>query len=239
MRIRKHAKISPLIYEASSLEEKGILIQTPHVINCQLNQSPWDVMIFPPPPFSSSSEEPEEVILPPQPPLPNLYQFDEEDDTYMADLTLPDSIAVDHNAPKKFELGDNKSLDKNNNGGNGNELVEQKKVGQCRKKGKEGNNFCQKNPQSSPVVVVKKSVSRRPVRPNKKQAVLSSSSSSHNNNNNPYEYYYYSGFGPRWGKKRGSVTAVISDSDHSAAAANKKTNVALLKGNGNGNGFIL
>ncbi|KAI3460985.1 hypothetical protein Pfo_017648 [Paulownia fortunei] len=54
MRIRKHAKISPLVYAASSLKP-GTVIQT-HV--CQLNQSPWDVMSFSPP------------STPPRPPLP-------------------------------------------------------------------------------------------------------------------------------------------------------------------------
>lgn len=39
MRIRKHAKISPLIYAASSLQ--------PATLVCQLNQSPWDVISFP------------------------------------------------------------------------------------------------------------------------------------------------------------------------------------------------
>ncbi|KAL2463744.1 uncharacterized protein Fot_53400 [Forsythia ovata] len=42
MRIRKNAKISPLIYAASSLKP-GTMLQT-HV--CPLNQSPWDVMNF-------------------------------------------------------------------------------------------------------------------------------------------------------------------------------------------------
>ncbi|XP_057798157.1 uncharacterized protein LOC131014262 [Salvia miltiorrhiza] len=46
MRIRKHAKISPLLYATSSLKA-GALLQT-HV--CLLNQSPWDVITFSPPP---------------------------------------------------------------------------------------------------------------------------------------------------------------------------------------------
>ncbi|KAL1561340.1 hypothetical protein AAHA92_04057 [Salvia divinorum] len=54
MRIRKHAKISPLLYAPSSLK-----LQT-H--SCQLNQSPWDAMTFsppssPPPPFQVNSSD--------------------------------------------------------------------------------------------------------------------------------------------------------------------------------------
>ncbi|CAA3001033.1 Hypothetical predicted protein [Olea europaea subsp. europaea] len=55
MRIRKNAKICPLMYAASSLKS-GNVLQT-HI--CKLNQSPWDVMSF-----SSSSYPP-----PPPPPL--------------------------------------------------------------------------------------------------------------------------------------------------------------------------
>lgn len=56
MRIRKHAKISPLLYTASSLNPAAVT-QT-HV--CQLNQSPWDVITFPP-------QDP--ATLPPPPPF--------------------------------------------------------------------------------------------------------------------------------------------------------------------------
>lgn len=43
MRIRKHAKISPLLYSSSS----SFLKQQVPVHVCQLNQSPWDVITFP------------------------------------------------------------------------------------------------------------------------------------------------------------------------------------------------
>ncbi|KAL2487587.1 uncharacterized protein Fot_40879 [Forsythia ovata] len=64
MRIRKNAKISPLIYAASSLKP-GTVLQT-HV--CPLNQSPWDVMNFSPPstplpPLPPSSFQPEPPLL--------------------------------------------------------------------------------------------------------------------------------------------------------------------------------
>lgn len=52
MRIRKHAKISPLVYAVSSLKA-GVVLQ-PHV--CQLNQSPWDVITFSPPPSPPPSQ---------------------------------------------------------------------------------------------------------------------------------------------------------------------------------------
>ncbi|KAL8530215.1 hypothetical protein ACS0TY_007319 [Phlomoides rotata] len=53
MRIRKNAKISPVLYALSSLKE-GVILE-PHV--CQLNQSPWDVMTFSPPSSPPRSQD--------------------------------------------------------------------------------------------------------------------------------------------------------------------------------------
>ncbi|CAA0823946.1 Putative membrane lipoprotein [Striga hermonthica] len=58
MRIRKHAKISPLVYAAASLHPGAALLQT-HV--CQLNQSPWDVMDFSRPPPTTTHPPPHQV----------------------------------------------------------------------------------------------------------------------------------------------------------------------------------
>ncbi|KAK4347350.1 hypothetical protein RND71_033689 [Anisodus tanguticus] len=86
MRIRKHAKISPLHYASSTfLQQRGTVLQT-HV-NCQLNQSPWDVITFP------INEEDDITLLPPPPPEPapsSSYQLDGYD-SYAVNGTFYDS----------------------------------------------------------------------------------------------------------------------------------------------------
>lgn len=190
MRIRKHAKISPLLYYASS----SSLIQT-HL--CQLNQSPWDVLTFPPPH--------------PSPPF-----LVDEDRSYLANGLSSDHISADEslgegfdNGGTKFEQGEEEplSLEKNE------EEVEEDKIfcskidgkrWECKKKVKNGQSFCDYH--SAQPWVKKSAESRR-----------SSSSSSRGarpkypaSSSNPYEYYYYSGFGPRWGKKRGAASAAAA-----------------------------
>ncbi|KAK2988442.1 hypothetical protein RJ640_022279 [Escallonia rubra] len=68
MRIRKHAKISPLLFSSST----DNILQT-HV--CQLNQSPWDVIIF-------------------SPDEPSPYQLD-GDDSFTGNGSLGDSIGAE------------------------------------------------------------------------------------------------------------------------------------------------
>lgn len=78
---------------------------------------------------------------------------------------------------------------------------------QCRREAAEGNSLCEhhlsliKSYSSVAHHAAKKSV--KPAvetqrRTRAKKAPASSSS-------NPYEFYYYSGFGPRWGKRRGET----------------------------------
>ncbi|KAI3449805.1 hypothetical protein Pfo_006470 [Paulownia fortunei] len=196
MRIRKHAKISPLIYAASSLKP-GTVLQT-HV--CQLNQSPWDVMSFSPP------------STPPPPPPPsqvNGYdvsagnessghcisvverEFNTWSDDFAGDIT---AHKVEEQPPVKTDQiilcckTDGKSW-------------------QCRREASKGNSLCEhhislvKSYNNSAHHAVKKSeklVGEARRRPRPKKGSTSSSS-------NPYEFYYYSGFGPRWGKKRGET----------------------------------
>ncbi|GER24950.1 growth-regulating factor 3 [Striga asiatica] len=60
MRIRKHAKISPLVYAAASIHPGAAVLQT-HV--CQLNQSPWDVMDFSRPPPTTTPPPPPQLYF--------------------------------------------------------------------------------------------------------------------------------------------------------------------------------
>ncbi|KAL3536798.1 hypothetical protein ACH5RR_000164 [Cinchona calisaya] len=82
MRIRKHAKISPLLYASSS--SSATAFQTHHV--CQLNQSPWDVMTFSPPHPSA---------LPPPPPF-----LVDKDYTYWRNGSFEDHIPADKRQEK-------------------------------------------------------------------------------------------------------------------------------------------
>ncbi|XP_059302390.1 uncharacterized protein LOC132054386 [Lycium ferocissimum] len=211
MRIRKHAKISPLIYAAES--GKVLLSRV-----CQLNQSPWDVITFP----IEENDDPQIPFLSQPPCSSNYYQvdgfadnngtFDDsngivESATAMKvdemkemincskwDNYFESSVAVDISVnvkkikqdkdedAKMEELG--LSMDENNNADNNTAIL-------CNSTNKK-----QEKQHEAVVAVVETESPRR--RPRAKKSSSSSSSS------NPYEYYYYSGFGPSWGKKRGA-----------------------------------
>ncbi|XP_009757496.1 uncharacterized protein [Nicotiana sylvestris] len=86
MRIRKHAKISPLLYSSSS----SFLKQQVPVHVCQLNQSPWDVITFPLE-QDEENDNPEinQFLLRPPPPSSS-YQLDGYD-SYAVNGTSYDS----------------------------------------------------------------------------------------------------------------------------------------------------
>ncbi|XP_057779495.1 uncharacterized protein LOC130998076 [Salvia miltiorrhiza] len=199
MRIRKHAKISPLLYASSSLKA-GPLLQT-HV--CQLNQSPWDVMTFsppssPPPPFQMNGRDA---------PAEN-GSSDHRVSVAERELTrseYPISTrkveAADEDTPPPPVENEATIIYCCKTDG---------KSWQCRREAAEGNSLCEHhlslvksyNTNVAHNHAARKSVkpaaaeaSRRP-RPKKAPAASSS---------NPYEFYYYSGFGPRWGKRRGET----------------------------------
>ncbi|KAJ8528416.1 hypothetical protein K7X08_022108 [Anisodus acutangulus] len=205
MRIRKHARISPLIYT--------------HV--CQLNQSPWDVITFP-------IEEKEDPFVPPPPPPPCSfnYQFDGYADNgttfYDSNGTVESVTSMErdernetNNIPNiipqvRYEINGSK-WDNNFESSftedicddvkkikQDNEDADMEKLGLLMDENngyKLYNNSTNKKleKQHEAAVAETGSPRRRP------RAKKSSSSSS-----NPYEFYYYSGFGPLWGKKRGA-----------------------------------
>ncbi|KAG9157648.1 hypothetical protein Leryth_014166 [Lithospermum erythrorhizon] len=86
MRIRKHAKLSPLLYTSSSLPHLQTTI-------CQLNQSPWDVVTF----------SPEEYSPPTTTPPPPLYHQVEEQDSYLVNGSLCDSIGALEREMKEYD----------------------------------------------------------------------------------------------------------------------------------------
>ncbi|KAL3647712.1 hypothetical protein CASFOL_008680 [Castilleja foliolosa] len=207
MRIRKHAKISPLVYATSSLK-LGTHLQT-HI--CQLNQSPWDVMMFSPP------------STPPPPPP----QVDGDGDCAV-NGSLRGCISVtesDHWEAKSTTVKEEEAAA---------EIAEEKiilccktdgKSWQCKKEAAKNSALCHHHLMQARSYnngyhhMGKKTEklsgeARRPAR-DKKASTTS----------NPYEFYYYSGFGPRWGKKRGDACNDINTTD----ATNSNNNVGLSK----------
>ncbi|KAK3014627.1 hypothetical protein RJ639_008545 [Escallonia herrerae] len=194
MRIRKHAKIPPLLFSSST----DNILQT-HV--CQLNQSPWDVIIF-------------------SPDEPSPYQLD-GDGSFTGNGSLGDSIGAESVASLKLSLEEEerKMLKKRQqfpeyapDDYDGAAKAEgpvlccksDGKAWHCLREAKEGHTLCEhhlellKNysnvAQSSEKKPDKAVEYKR--RPRPKKISLASAS-------NPHEFYYYSGFGPLWGKKRG------------------------------------
>ncbi|KAL0459370.1 UNVERIFIED_CONTAM: hypothetical protein Slati_0564200 [Sesamum latifolium] len=219
MRIRKHAKISPLIYATSSLKP-GTLLQT-HV--CQLNQSPWDVMSFSPP-----------STPPPPPPL-----FQVNGDCVSAgNGSSEHCISVgerEFDAGRQWEYSDDsttvKAEEEQPPAKNQQIILCCKTDGkswQCKREAAKGNSLCEhhlslvKNYNSLAHHAAKKSEKPAPPESRRRPRPKKASSSS----SNPYEFYYYSGFGPRWGKKRGDqstncknngnciVPKVVDDHEH-------------------------
>ncbi|KAE9595497.1 hypothetical protein Lal_00030970 [Lupinus albus] len=201
MRIRKNSKLSPLLFSFSSSSEGGASfpVQT-HL--CQLNQSPWDVI-----PFHSDSN-----------------QF-EGDDSFSAGNgagaggSAGDSIGVVESVASMAKLADMVMGDENHK----REKMEIDDISEkgvskspccegfdakgwsCKNEPKHGQSFCRHH--LSIVRSDKKAAETAAVaaasaagRGSRARAGKKTSSSS----SNPYEFYYYSGFGPLWGKRRGS-----------------------------------
>ncbi|XP_073136115.1 uncharacterized protein [Henckelia pumila] len=202
MRIRKHAKISPLLYATSSLDP-GTLPQ-PHI--CQLNQSPWDVMNFSPPP--------------PSPPPSQV----NGNDSFAGNGSSGDSIAVierewmdELNKATKWERS---ASNETGTSPKDNPIIlcckTDGKSWQCRREAAKGNSLCDHHlimvrsySNNSALSATKNSAkpsAEARGRPRIKKRTAQAQSSS-----NPYVFYYYSGFGPRWGKKRGEVSKSINE----------------------------
>ncbi|XP_052194058.1 uncharacterized protein LOC127802345 [Diospyros lotus] len=222
MRIRKQAKLMGRMFGGNGSSSSADLSQ-PIGLQCRLNQSPWDAMIFP----RDSASSP--------------YQVVDGDDSLTANGSLGDSIGAgesvaslkistdrDENTLKKnpkmhhiFSIGE--EMEKV-------EAIEEKKDEpalccksdgkgwQCKKAAAAGHSLCEHhlaqlrayNSMSHPAG--KKSdkeaeIRRRP-RARKPTAAA-----------NPNEFYYYSGFGPRWGKRRGSRGEEGGNSSAAAVAA--------------------
>ncbi|KAK9910349.1 hypothetical protein M0R45_034315 [Rubus argutus] len=196
VRIRKNLKVSPLQF-CSNVAPEDL---QPHI--CKLNQSPWDLN---PLPLDSSP-----------------HQFEAEE-WFNGNVSLGNSIVAVESVASPMDIdkaewaavhADIDNVDKGI-------LRCQKNDGrswQCKKEAKEGFLFCEHHIRRSyncnnnvtsngnipsDSLLSKKTMAApakalsgtRRARP---KAVRKGASSA-----NPYEYYYYSGFGPKWGRKRG------------------------------------
>ncbi|KAF3667098.1 putative pentatricopeptide repeat-containing protein-like [Capsicum annuum] len=236
MRIRKHAKVSPLFYTCSVF---------PGAHLCQLNQSPWDVITFPDD-DNNINQQPLLVAPPPPPPPPSSssYQLDGYDscavnETFCDSQQSITSLKRDDNGEtKKMNFLDNKVADvpadsndfekdeKMGDGDNSVTTIREAKGGHnlCEHHFSQGKKHCSSNKvQYSTTAAAAGSNSDTEV----KQTVVAAAEitpSSHGRPHRPKkssssEYYYYSGFGPLWGKKRGPSTGKKKNTTPPAAAA--------------------
>ncbi|XP_010426876.1 PREDICTED: uncharacterized protein LOC104711805 [Camelina sativa] len=214
MRIRKNTKLASVLL--------GYGGERPETYVCHLNQSPWDVIpvtssgdceltnlldsswFLPLSSSSSSSSTP--------PPLIHHHQFDGEDNNFNADVSLGDcngaavrfnnSMGDSHNLVSVEKLNLNAAEDKYELelSPDADEPMDQSDSSSDKK----SEDLLE--PKSPPVsdegqadvVTIPAPPKRGRPRGTGKKALASAAASK-----NPYEFYYYSGFGPRWGRKRG------------------------------------
>ncbi|XP_010316927.1 uncharacterized protein [Solanum lycopersicum] len=229
MRIRKHAKISPLHYAPSIfLQQHGVVLQ-PHV--CQLNQSPWDVITFPAEDLQNDNIINHHTLPSPPAPVPSSYSYKLDGyDSCAVNGTFYDSeLSI---TSMKMEVSDNERKDIDNivadvpaDSGNlekdGNDNIttmcvkNDGKGWQCSRESKIGHNLCEhhfaqkqyssSNNESVHSTTTATSTAAVAVAVAAGETTQSSRGRPHRSKkSSSSEFYYYSGFGPLWGKKRGS-----------------------------------
>ncbi|KAG5622142.1 hypothetical protein H5410_007360 [Solanum commersonii] len=234
MRIRKHAKISPLHYASSVfLQQHGALLQ-PHV--CQLNQSPWDVITFPAEDLQNDNIINHHTLPPPpaQAPSSSSYKLDGYDSCavngtfYDSELSSITSMKLEVNDSKRKEMdysennnivsdvpADSGNFDKDGNANITAMCVKNDGKGwQCSRESKRGHNLCEHHFAQ----VLKKQYSSsnnesaHSTTTSTAAGAVAAAETTQSSRGRPHrpkkssssEFYYYSGFGPLWGKKRGS-----------------------------------
>ncbi|KAI3681789.1 hypothetical protein L6452_36594 [Arctium lappa] len=221
MRIRKNAKISTLFFTNTNLSNDSnehLIQQNNHL--CQLNQSPWDIITFPSSDSSSS-----------------LHKFDDNEvyyNVYLAGNESWDDSIRDSESLGSVKISEGESYDLDEpkhdygeilgfEGGEMSEIEEEIVMcgktddngWQCGRLVKNGDTICDHHVNE---------LRDQAVWTSKKSRAVNASSRPRQNNKrastSPYEFYYYTGFGPSWGKKRGSTATtsntyneMISDDD--------------------------
>ncbi|XP_059655156.1 uncharacterized protein LOC132302338 [Cornus florida] len=218
MRIRKHAKLT-----GSSLIPQDLLPET-HV--CQLNQSPWDVIHFP----TGSSSTPE-------------YKVD-KDSSFTGNGSFADSIgAVESTASMKISLEEEKET-KEDDGPNhkredhlgieNNEAIlcskSDGKGWQCWREAKEDHSLCEHHFTQLRNYNNLAHPGRRSGKSSEKDVAISRHPRTKKGSSvsNRHEFYYYSGFGPRWGKKRGTIIEPNVSSDPKLIVTNVSSDTKLV-----------
>ncbi|KAK7389925.1 hypothetical protein VNO78_25222 [Psophocarpus tetragonolobus] len=189
MRIRKNAKLSPLLFSSSSCVQGGSVPVESHV--CQLNQSPWDVI-----PFDSDSIQ----FQLDDPFTPENYNNGSTGDSSVQSI----ASMMDTDRMTSRMLVDDKMLAPI--------FIEatasSRQSWPCKNEATQGQSFCDQHLSfSQPTPLNKKSHAQAhptgPVGPRRAKTRGAGKKPPPGASSNPYEFYYYSGFGPLWGKRRG------------------------------------
>ncbi|XP_051141719.1 uncharacterized protein LOC127258773 isoform X2 [Andrographis paniculata] len=227
MRIRKHARNSSAGHTPSSLQP-GTVLQT---YDCQLNQSPWDVMSFSPP----SSPPPPSPPPPPQVSVEDSCGGNGCSDRHHSLVERANRRdMIETNGCYKDELFEKELLKSTNNG----EVIlcckNDGKSWHCRREAAQGSSLCghhlslSKNYQNS--AHTKKSgramEPRRSTRSTNKVDYSKSNSSSSDSN----EFYYYFGFRPGWSKKIRSNNGGVLNYSGIVSERNETTSSLIVNG---------
>ncbi|KAM3284692.1 putative protein isoform X1 [Capsicum chacoense] len=229
MRIRKHAKISPLLYTCSPFPG-------PHL--CRLSQSPWDVITFP---DDNNIFDQQPLLVAPPPPASSSYQLDGYDccvvnETFSDSQQSITSMKLDDNGETKkmnfldtniadvpADCSDFEKDEEMVDGDNNVTTMCVKNDGkgwQCSREAKRAHNLCEhhfaqgKKHCSSNNSAQYSTTTAANSDTEIKQTVAIVAEPTPSSRGRPHrpkkssssEYYYYSGFGPLWGKKRGPST---------------------------------
>ncbi|KAG5036967.1 hypothetical protein JHK86_017807 [Glycine max] len=201
MRIRKNAKLSPLLFSSSSCLQGGSVPLETHV--CQLNQSPWDVI-----PFDSDSIQ---------------FQLDHSfaagnnngsaENSFGAVESVASMMDADKTSYHSTLVVDVAPINIDATTNMTNPCQFNDKGWPCKNEVRQGQSFCEqhlsyslltahhhtsKKPQAQAQPSAPGTRRGKPRGAAGKKAAAGAGASS-----NPYEFYYYSGFGPLWGKRRG------------------------------------
>ncbi|KAM3284690.1 hypothetical protein P3S67_023489 [Capsicum chacoense] len=256
MRIRKHAKISPLLYTCSVF---------PGAHHCQLNQSPWDVITF----QDDNINQQPLLVAPPLPPASSSYKLDgyysyAVNETFCDSQQSITSMKLDDNGEaRKMNFLDNNiadvpadcnDFDKDDEMVDGDNSVttmcvkNDGKGWQCSREAKRGHNLCEhhfaqgkkhcssnNSAQYSTTAAAAGGANSDTEIKQTVEVEAGPTPSSRGRPHRPkksssFEYYYYSGFGPLWGKKRGPSTCRKNNTTAPAAAENNSSHDSTTHG---------
>ncbi|KAJ7962427.1 putative Membrane lipoprotein [Quillaja saponaria] len=210
MRIRKNAKLSPLLFS----EGGSLPVESFQSHDCQLNQSPWDVIPFGP---DSNQLEGEDSFtgnvslgdsIGAVESVASMMDIEEKDFPKIENMVVEDKhkVLVGDNGDRSEEQihgiaiasSDDDKRDKNlkidGNGSNNNHS------------NRHSSNY-HHSPSCSTSTSKKAAAAAAAAAAGARRARVRAGKKA-SSSSNPYEFYYYSGFGPLWGKRRGDRSGV-------------------------------